>query len=218
MAEGSNSAPGAVRLKIVERPGKDNFTDKPLDGGFKKSSSSSGDYSSDNNFTASLSMRRRSKEERFETLGENKFVARAEGMTMGVLPILKAFQTFDKDKSGGLSVEELKEALEHLGIDCTMEFASQVLRQYDSYPDQVIDVSRADACRRALEDDFAQKSHAAAALPGLADSSASPKCPIDLVPALHCPSPSPAVPPLLTPCRLLRNRRPVPRSRSSPRA
>lgn len=155
MAEGSNSAPGAVRLKIVERPGKDNFTDKPLDGGFKKSSSSSGDYSSDNkSFTASLSMRRRSKEERFETLGENKFVARAEGMTMGVLPILKAFQTFDKDKSGGLSVEELKEALEHLGIDCTMEFASQVLRQYDSYPDQVIDVSRADACRRALEDDF----------------------------------------------------------------
>ena len=72
--------------------------------------------------------------ERDEILGggkQNKLMARAEKISMGVLPLLKSFERFDVDKSGGLSVDELRDALEDLGIVTTKEFATRVLQQYD---------------------------------------------------------------------------------------
>lgn len=111
-------------------------------GGFKRGGGSE---------TGSFQRRRASQSERDEALGKSQFHTRAESMSTSVLSIMKAFQKFDVDKSGGLSVDELKEALEHLGISTTREFAAQVLHQYDQYPDQVIDIKEFSTCVREIK-------------------------------------------------------------------
>lgn len=103
------------------------------------------------NETSSMKVRRASQSEREEALGKSKFHTRAADMSTSVLSIMKAFQKFDVDRSGGLSVDELKEALEHLGISTTREFAAQVLHQYDQYPDQVIDIKEFSTCVREIK-------------------------------------------------------------------
>ena len=85
--------------------------------------------------------------ERQATLGEKKFLARKQsakanaGTVMsGVLTLANAFDAADADKSAGLSVKELRGALDQLGIGTSTEMADRILKQYDQYPDDVIDV------------------------------------------------------------------------------
>ena len=83
--------------------------------------------------------------ERQATLGEKKFLARkragkAETVISGVLSLASAFDAYDTDKSAGLSICELRGALEQLGIGTSTEMADRILKQYDQYPDEVIDV------------------------------------------------------------------------------
>jgi Ca2+-binding EF-hand superfamily protein len=80
------------------------------------------------------------QQERHTVLGENKFLSRADTLITGVLPLANAFDHFDSDKTSSLSVEELQDALSHLGIESNSETARRILKQYDSYNDGVIDV------------------------------------------------------------------------------
>jgi len=80
------------------------------------------------------------------SLGSQKFLGvsdepeSAATMMTSVLSLAAAFDHFDKDKSAGLSMHELQPALEHLGIPATSEQAATILKQYDKYADDVIDV------------------------------------------------------------------------------
>ena len=67
----------------------------------------------------------------------------------GVLPLAEAFDRFDEDQSGGLSIDEVKTALEYLGVGHnSSEQARKLLMQYDNYPDRVLDVKEFSAlCR-----------------------------------------------------------------------
>lgn len=93
---------------------------------------------------AALSFIRPSKEEvikeRRNALGEKHYVGQADEMLMGVLPLAAAFDKFDNDQSSGLDGGELRSALEHMGIDATSQQAGAILKQYDQYPDQTLDV------------------------------------------------------------------------------
>ena len=79
-------------------------------------------------------------EERKSILGAKQFLARADQLATNVLPLANAFDTFDVDNSAGLSAGELRSALEHLGVQTTEEVADRILKQYDQYPDEVIDI------------------------------------------------------------------------------
>ena len=79
--------------------------------------------------------------ERRMSLGEIPIaINRADHITQGVLPLAAAFDRFDSDASGGISVSELRKALEYLGVENGAEQADAILEQYDKYPDRVLDV------------------------------------------------------------------------------
>ena len=78
--------------------------------------------------------------ERRASLGQLPFVGRAEEISGGVLPLAAAFDKFDADGSGGIDVEELRKALEYLGVSSDSTQAAAILKQYDAYPDNSIDV------------------------------------------------------------------------------
>jgi len=80
------------------------------------------------------------KMERRSSLGALPILGRADKIVSGVLPLAAAFDKFDDDKSGGIDIKELRAALEYLGVSVTSDQASNILKQYDSYPDNVIDV------------------------------------------------------------------------------
>ena len=80
------------------------------------------------------------QKERRASLGELPILMRADTIAQGVLPLAQAFDKFDHDASGGISVAELRGALEYLGVEKGGEQAGALLKQYDKYPDQVLDV------------------------------------------------------------------------------
>ena len=80
------------------------------------------------------------KKERRLSLGEMPVVMRADHVASGVLPLAAAFDRFDRDKSGGISLQELRPALEYLGVQESEAAAACILKQYDRYPDAMLDV------------------------------------------------------------------------------
>lgn len=64
--------------------------------------------------------------ERRSSLGELPFIGRAEKIVEGVLPLAAAFDKFDGDGSGGIDGNELRAALEYLGVPVTSEQASSI--------------------------------------------------------------------------------------------
>lgn len=80
------------------------------------------------------------KKERRLSLGEIPTILRAENATSGVLPLAAAFDRFDRDRSGGITLKELVPALEYLGVAGSEQAAALVMQQYDKYPDKVLDV------------------------------------------------------------------------------
>ena len=54
--------------------------------------------------------------------------------------VRSAFQYFDRNGSGYLDYRELRNALEHYGIDTNTAGARKVLRRYDDRPDGKLDV------------------------------------------------------------------------------
>ena len=48
-----------------------------------------------------------------------------------MLPLAAAFDRFDKDCSGGISVQELRPALEYLGVADSSAAAECIMKQYD---------------------------------------------------------------------------------------
>jgi len=72
-------------------------------------------------------------------------------MMTGVLSLSAAFDHFDKDKSSHLCIAELRPALEHLGIPATSAQADSILKQYDKYSDDVIDVKEFAAIVRDIK-------------------------------------------------------------------
>ena len=81
--------------------------------------------------------------ERGSSLGATPILARADNMMQGVLPLAAAFDRFDGDRSGGIDVTELRAALEFLGVAVSSDQATNILRHYDDYPDQTLDVKEA---------------------------------------------------------------------------
>jgi len=65
---------------------------------------------------------------------------RAQGITAGVLPLADAFDRFDGNGSGGIDVGELRSALQYLGVSCSPAQADVLLKQYDNYPDDTLDI------------------------------------------------------------------------------
>ena len=65
---------------------------------------------------------------------------RAQGITAGVLPLADAFDRFDGNGSGGIDVGELRGALQYLGVSCSPAQADVLLKQYDNYPDDTLDI------------------------------------------------------------------------------
>jgi len=78
--------------------------------------------------------------ERRVSLGELPIMTRSDHVVQGVLPLAAAFDRFDKDRTGSLSVSELRLALESLGVRNAGGQADALLAQYDRYPDRVLDV------------------------------------------------------------------------------
>ena len=68
-----------------------------------------------------------------EELKSVHFLGRAQGLMSGVLPLAAAFDKFDEDGSGGIDSQELRKALEYLGVDVgSNEKAQAILEAYDS--------------------------------------------------------------------------------------
>lgn len=78
--------------------------------------------------------------ERRVSLGELPIMTRADHVVQGVLPLAEAFDRFDKDRTGSLSLTEVRAALESLGVRNAVGQAEALLGQYDRYPDRVLDV------------------------------------------------------------------------------
>ena len=106
------------------------------------SSSSSGVFGWGGKDTGSQQPRSRSDvmAERQKSLGQLPILMRAENVVQGVLPLAAAFDKFDGDGSGGICVSELRSALDYLGVENGGAQADALLKQYDKYPDQVLDV------------------------------------------------------------------------------
>ena len=106
------------------------------------SSSSSGVFGWGGTDTGSQQPRSRSDvmAERQKSLGQLPILMRAENVVQGVLPLAAAFDKFDGDGSGGICVSELRSALDYLGVENGGAQADALLKQYDKYPDQVLDV------------------------------------------------------------------------------
>ena len=69
----------------------------------------------------------------------------------GILPLADAFDKFDVDQSDGLTIDEVKSALEYLGVGHnSSEQAHKILLQYDNYPDRKLDVKEFSALCRDL--------------------------------------------------------------------
>lgn len=79
-------------------------------------------------------------QERRVSLGDVPIVMRANHVVQGVLPLAAAFDRFDRDENGSISLDELKPALEYLGVSGGAAAAEAVLKRYDEYPDRVLDV------------------------------------------------------------------------------
>uniref|UniRef100_A0A7S4BFB9 EF-hand domain-containing protein n=1 Tax=Chrysotila carterae TaxID=13221 RepID=A0A7S4BFB9_CHRCT len=54
--------------------------------------------------------------------------------------VRRAFELFDADGSGSLSVDELHPALQKLGLECSAAETARILREVDSSNDGVLDV------------------------------------------------------------------------------
>ena len=69
----------------------------------------------------------------------------------GILPLADAVDKFDVDQSDGLTIDEVKSALEYLGVGHnSSEQAHKILLQYDNYPDRKLDVKEFSALCRDL--------------------------------------------------------------------
>ena len=69
----------------------------------------------------------------------------------GVIPLSNTFDRFDRDGSGGIDIAELRTALRYLGMNTSNSQAENILRQYDSYPDNSIDVKEFASLVRDLQ-------------------------------------------------------------------
>lgn len=78
--------------------------------------------------------------ERRQSLGQLPIAARAEMVIDGVLPLAATFDKFDVDASGGINANELRAALEYLGVHTSEAHAQDMLAAYDRYPDRSLDV------------------------------------------------------------------------------
>ena len=74
---------------------------------------------------------------------------RAQGRnTHGTSRLVDAFDTFDRNASGFLDYRELRDALQHHGVDVTTQEAKEVLAAYDDEPDGKMDRGEfAELCR-----------------------------------------------------------------------
>jgi len=64
----------------------------------------------------------------------------ADESISSVLSLSSAFDKFDVDLSGGIDVHEIRAALHALGLNADSDQAGRILKAYDAYPDQLVDV------------------------------------------------------------------------------
>ena len=55
--------------------------------------------------------------------------------------VVNAFRYFDRNDSGFLDYRELRDALNHMGFDCSTGGAKEVVMRYDDRPDGKLDVN-----------------------------------------------------------------------------